>query len=289
MRKTRRGKIILLVGLPVACLLVAVGAGVLIRQAWLFNPGWPAALGQPISWLPAPTGIPTPEPTPTLVIPPDPTSPPIVLAFHERNEESSSPQYTLEARWPYLEWGGDPRATAFNQQVEGMVEEEIRAFLTHVAQITDPPAPEVPGSSLLVTYSVPYTQNGIISVLLRFSYYSAGAAHPGSYSRSLNYDLRSAKEIALAELFQPGSDYLGIISSGCLADLKKRDILAWEDGALPKAENYSVWNITPDGLQITFDEYQVAPYAAGPQVVVLPYAKMVGIVRDDGPLPTGMH
>jgi hypothetical protein len=49
-------------------------------------------------------------------------------------------------------------------------------------------------------------------------------------------------------------------------------------------ENYRNWNITPDGLMITFDEYQVAPYAAGPQTVTVPYSELRGLINPEGVL-----
>jgi hypothetical protein len=37
-------------------------------------------------------------------------------------------------------------------------------------------------------------------------------------------------------------------------------------------------------LQITFDAYQVAAYAAGPQEVVVSYSVLKPIIKPDGPL-----
>ncbi|MGB7924961.1 MAG: RsiV family protein, partial [Pyrinomonadaceae bacterium] len=57
-----------------------------------------------------------------------------------------------------------------------------------------------------------------------------------------------------------------------------------EEGAAAKEDNYGSWNITRKGLLITFDAYQVGPYAAGPQWVVVPYSALKEIIRADGPL-----
>jgi hypothetical protein len=37
-------------------------------------------------------------------------------------------------------------------------------------------------------------------------------------------------------------------------------------------------------LLITFDEYQVAPYAAGPQKVAIPYSELRALINPQGPL-----
>ncbi len=39
------------------------------------------------------------------------------------------------------------------------------------------------------------------------------------------------------------------------------------NGTAPDLKNYQVWNLESDGILITFDEYQVAHYAYGPQEV----------------------
>jgi hypothetical protein len=36
-------------------------------------------------------------------------------------------------------------------------------------------------------------------------------------------------------------------------------------------------------LAITFDEYQVAPYAAGPQTVVVPFSELTNLLNPEGP------
>jgi hypothetical protein len=55
-------------------------------------------------------------------------------------------------------------------------------------------------------------------------------------------------------------------------------------GAGPDIANYDSWTITKKGLGINFDSYQVAPYAAGPQYVVVPYSTLKDIVKPDGPI-----
>ncbi|MBI2342909.1 MAG: DUF3298 domain-containing protein [Deltaproteobacteria bacterium] len=49
------------------------------------------------------------------------------------------------------------------------------------------------------------------------------------------------------------------------------------------------WSVTPEGLRSTFDLYQVAPYAVGPQEMVIPYAVLAPHVRPDGPLAASHH
>ena len=91
----------------------------------------------------------------------------------------------------------------------------------------------------------------------------------------------------MGELFPADTDYLAAISRYCIAELSKRDIGfygGFQQGAEPTPDNYRNWNITSDGLLINFDEYQVAPYAAGPQTVTVPYSALSAFINPDGPL-----
>lgn len=208
----------------------------------------------------------------------------MILTVKETHEKSENPKYQLDARWPYLQWNGDPRADAFNKAAEAFATGEVQHFKDGVLSTPADPNFKDLSSAIDINFSQTNETNGILSVLFKVYFYAAGAAHPGHYSSAINYDLRQGKVIALADLFKPGTAYLDFLSTTCITDLKSRDVLAWEDGALPKEENYKIWNITPDGLLITFDEYQVTPYAMGPQTVMIPYAKIKDLARADGPL-----
>jgi hypothetical protein len=104
--------------------------------------------------------------------------------------------------------------------------------------------------------------------------------------RTVTYDLEAGKDIQLAQLFMPGSDYLERTANYCITQLSARNIgfESFSNGALPLQANYGNWNITAEGLMITFNEYQVAPYAAGAQEVVVPYAELQSVIDPHGPL-----
>jgi hypothetical protein len=55
-------------------------------------------------------------------------------------------------------------------------------------------------------------------------------------------------------------------------------------GAGPNPRNYQSWTITRKGLGINFDAYQVGPYVAGPQFVVVPYSAIKDAIKPDGPV-----
>jgi hypothetical protein len=106
----------------------------------------------------------------------------------------------------------------------------------------------------------------------------------------LNYDVKTGEGLKLADLFKSGSKYLPAISAYCIKDLKKQskangDILPdemIETGASPNADNFSSWTISKKGLVITFNAYDVGPYAAGPQKVLIPYSVLKDLLTPEG-------
>jgi hypothetical protein len=146
------------------------------------------------------------------------------------------------------------------------------------------------GSDLNVDYTVVLAQDDLVSIKFEVGSYYQGAAHPNSYSDVLNYDLKNGKQLKLADLFKPGAKFLPVIATYSIGDLKKQakdkglldDLI--ESGAAPAAKNYLSWNITKKGLGINFDPYQVGPYAAGPQYVMVPYTILKDLINPDGPI-----
>ncbi len=231
-----------------------------------------------------PQRIPTPMP-PSPTSTPVPLSAGVTLVSHELNETNQTPPFTIKAQTPQLTGSDDPRVTAFNQRLSELATKEVDTWRQSFLGNTAPQVTEQ-GSFLEVTYTQTIQYADIWSLKFDFNFYSDGAAHPGSYSVTLNYDLNQGKELALADLFLPNTDYLGSISNYCIAELSKQPFFegAFAEGAQPTPENYSRWNITPNGLMITFDNGQVGPYAAGPQEVVVPYSELKAIIDPNGAL-----
>jgi len=213
-----------------------------------------------------------------------PLSGKVALVSQPYIETSQDPAYTMTAQIPQLSGSDDPRVGTFNQMLNEIVQKEIEVFR---GEFTRGPFFEVSTASFLeVTYELVSQYEDIWSIKFYYSFYNNGAAHPGDFSHTVNYDLRVGRELGLSDLFLPGSNYLETISNYCLEELRKQPYSDsfTTSGADPTLENYRNWNIAPDGLVITFDTYQVAPGAAGPQVVVIPFEQLNLILDPQGPM-----
>ncbi len=252
-----------------------------------------AALACSLPLASAPAG--TPSPLPTATIPPtqNPTLTPTAAASlyaqwpvltSSSRESGQAPNYAIETKIPVMQ-GEDPRVAKFNADVMALIMQEVKKFRDGLAEL--PAKPISAGSSFESDYAIVSPPGDILSLNFGFYTYSDGAAHPYSYTLTYTYDLKRGESIRLEQLFLPGADYLGLIAAYCQDELTRRDIgfdALFAAGADPTPENYRNWNITPDGLLISFDPYQVAAYAAGPQEVLIPYAELNAIINPGGPL-----
>jgi hypothetical protein len=205
------------------------------------------------------------------------------------NEESKKPRYSVKVEYPQVEGSSDPRIEKFNRHILALVSKQINTFKGEAVEAGIGLPDSDVGSGLQIDYEVTLATSKLISITFTASPYMAGAAHPNHYALVVNYDLAAGKPIVLADMFRPNSDFLRAISSYCIAQLKKRlgefsDPDWINGGASAKPENYTNWNITRNGILITFDPYQVAAYAVGAQTVVVPYEVLRGLLAADSPI-----
>jgi hypothetical protein len=232
-----------------------------------------------------PTALPSSSATPTLE--PAPTMPPtplVTISTYRIIESKDTDRYSIDLEMPDLK-GPAEEIGVFNQVVSNYAEKSQSDFRQNAIEAARTRTPDMPDTSSYLSSETHLAALSarLVSISVSMHNYILGAAHPSTYSVSFNYDLTAKKILALADLFQSGSGYLDVISSYCLAELKKNpDIVVFEEGVTPKDANFQNWNITNDGLQITFDPSQVAPYAVGTQVVVIPYDTLQGILSPLG-------
>jgi hypothetical protein len=197
-------------------------------------------------------------------------------------------RYTIKARYPQsLAAGRDARLVKLNQELRSLMSKEVLDFKKDFV------APEErmseAGSYYESNYMTELAANDLVSIYFGVSTYYEGAAHPNHNSLVFNYDLKTGQKLNLADLFKPNSDYLSVISDYSIKALMKQKApdpdADWiKEGAGAKEENYKSWNITRQGLKVTFDPYQVASYAEGPHEVVIPYAVLKDVIDPNGPL-----
>lgn len=117
-------------------------------------------------------------------------------------------------------------------------------------------------------------------------YPQLGGVHPGHDMLTSTFDSAANTTIALSDFFAAGSDYLERLSMLAEEALFEKypelsfafNDLTYRKGFAPKEENFKFWALTDSGFIIFFPVYQVAPYAAGPLNIEIPYVYIMDII-----------
>ena len=131
---------------------------------------------------------------------------------------------------------------------------------------------------LETTYSTTRSTPSVLSIVWKTASYTGGA-HGNLEITCLNYDLRTGRRLDLADLFKDPEKALQLMSAWSQKELARslgedtdEDMI--RDGVAPDLRNFANLTLTPQGLRIEFQPYQVAPWAAGPQRVDMPLAEL---------------
>ncbi|MBV9927641.1 MAG: DUF3298 domain-containing protein [Acidobacteria bacterium] len=205
--------------------------------------------------------------------------------------------YSVNVEYPQVEG-----VEGFNRLAQAFVTKEVADFKKDAGpeKGEKETMPEASEDSLTIRYTVRLLNDSLVSVEFPIDYYEHGAAHPSHAFHVINYDVKAGRELSLADLFRPGSNYLTKVSEVAVRQVRRwnRDSAEYPggggqpylddagiaDGAKPEADNYQNWTLTPRGLAVTFDYYQLGAYAAGAPSVVLPYADLKDVLKTDGPV-----
>lgn len=233
----------------------------------------PSATFQPI-----PTD--TDQPLPTQTDEPEP----VQVVDRTYFEESEEPRYEIDGIWPNLS-GPEDSVTVFNNESDRLTAEIKDDFLMIVEEraLESEGSGEAPLSTLTYYYDLTYSDQYTFSFYQVFDQYIAMSVHPFSFSYSLNYDAQQGEFIQLSDLFLPSIDpieQLEVYVDPVLIDRDFGYTAGTAGEVMAEREN---WNLLSEGLQINFDVYEVAPYAAGPQNILIPWEDLTGIIDPDGP------
>lgn len=238
----------------------------------------------------------------------------LALAGESVAEKSEKLKYEIGIEFPQLR-GASPHAAKFNRAVRALVAREVRDFKpTRVDAKEDRFWSEREHwegvhDSLHGRYEVVHFADDLIGVRFSLDVYHRGAAHAVQFYRVLNFDLKTGRPLALDNLFAPGSRHLHALADHCKAELRRRDAEAHRgavaeaardgrpasaagrlapdswflDGAGPEAENYGAWNLTAEGVLVSFAACQVDACAGGEKEVLVPYSALDAVLNQSSP------
>jgi hypothetical protein len=199
-------------------------------------------------------------------------------------EEGEDPRYEVDGVWPNLE-GPETLVTAFNAESDDLIDTIKEDFLSAVTdgQGATEGQGEPPVSYLTFDYDLTYSDQRLFSFLLNFDQYIAMSAHPFPFSHALNYDAQDGSFLQLAQLFLADVDYLDQLGNQIDPILNAKGFGYQVGTGVEVMRERENWNLLAEGLRVNFDVYEVAPYAAGPQFVVIPWEDLADILDPAGP------
>ncbi|QOY89068.1 DUF3298 and DUF4163 domain-containing protein [Paludibaculum fermentans] len=119
-----------------------------------------------------------------------------------------------------------------------------------------------------------------------------GGAHPESRRTYLNLDPAKGQDLFLKDIVRDGS----LQKLTDLAEKRFRVERAIPDGRKLSESGFTfaddkfalskTWGVSPNGLVIHYNAYEIAPYAAGPTTIMLPWKEIRDLIRKEaGILP----
>lgn len=197
-------------------------------------------------------------------------------------ESSEEDYYTITAEFPkFIASPTSSSIDAANAAIEKHVGELIAEFKKENTLTPSERVGDAPKSTMDYGFEIVTLNPQIISIKLNNSVYSSGAAHPNTFIGSFNYDVGNNKIMDLNYLFG-SSDYSKRLSAFAETALRANlgENLQVEHPQITNEEPTFV--IDNDKLVFTFNSYDVASYADGPQEITIPLEKFSDMLTPAG-------
>lgn len=201
-----------------------------------------------------------------------------------KDQQTKEPGFDIAYDYPVFLSNAFEHAAEFNalvlavvlRDVHSMREDSLRTPLSTLPGERWP-WPDV--SDLAGSFQVMLCTPDLVSVRLPVYRYGAGAAHPGHFTHCLSFQATPGFQLSLRHLFRELSSALLSLSGICAETLRVEDPHVFAEGLSPAPANFERFNLTPEGLSLTFAEYQVGPYTAGEPTVLIPWPRLVELLE----------
>jgi hypothetical protein len=230
----------------------------------------------------------------------------LILRYLQIKEASEEHSYRFEADYPLVGSMDSTSDAETNLCISSFVTRCLQRFRAEATATTNEKSKMKKGAFpssahdwLLISHNVHLFTRQALSLEFGLASYGAGAAHPNTHTKTLNFRMHPSMELELSDIFKPSSKYLDVLSSYCVADLQRqqaqrgfgaadpREQLGklrneWVlSGASPEYRNLERLTLSQHGIVIHFDPYQVGSHAEGKYEVVMPAYELRSIVQEE--------
>lgn len=135
---------------------------------------------------------------------------------------------------------------------------------------------------MLGWYEIKNNQRGILSLTIGNYTFVYPSAHGLTIIKGITFDVNSGDIIELKDLFNPGADYVKVLSDIVAQQIKDRDISLLDEfkGIKPDQDFY----IADKSLVLFFQLYEITPYYMGLQYFPISVYQIQDIIDEEGAL-----
>ena len=205
--------------------------------------------------------------------------------------ENKAWRYQINADYPQIQGTNDPAIRKLNRHIKQLITKAYSWPLSRPSKDDLAYYAKRPGvfNSVNIEYKVLLNSDELLSIYFMGYHYGIGAAHSVHESFTLNYDFKSHRQLALADLFKPRANYLPVISQRCKDELSKdwsylKTDRYFNDGLAPRVKNFESWNLTEHGLRLNFHACKIEGCSGGDLTVEIPFEELKDLLRINGPL-----
>ncbi len=227
---------------------------------------------------------------------------PVRLSYVQMTERDDEKRYSFTAEYPEIIPNEATSASEINLCITACVVKALQRFRAVAFSRYDDKRlmlQKVPGpdasrvwDDMSMSFDVVLFSEELLVLEFRLVSYLGLAAHPDHSTITLNFLLQpSATPLELHDIFNPHNRYLDFVSEFCITELhgwprssggpstKKNDVWILR-GAAPHLHNFEKFLLTPTGLRILFDPYQVSCYAEGRREVFIPRSALEKYLKE---------
>ncbi len=207
------------------------------------------------------------------------------------NEKGSSPApYEINLQPPQLKIH-DQVGSQINDIIASVFHQEAAAFKTDLAALAHSESKDCL-ATLQGKTKVGIDDSRIVSIRLDISRYLCTTPHPETSVQVVTFVRRSGKEVWPRDLFPSTPLFLNELSRLSREALATVDQKAsdgserqWlDEGTAPLSKNFDNLLVSPSGIHIIFEPYQIESFTHGAREIVLPYEQLRSIITPESPL-----
>ncbi|MFP7299156.1 WG repeat-containing protein [Neobacillus niacini] len=176
-------------------------------------------------------------------------------------------------------------------QIKGVKDQEkINQTLKDLAGVKPIPQHTQLESSYTGDFDVSYYKNHLVVIEINGYDYPFGAAHGMPVKKYAHIDLKLGKIYQLKDLFRPKSDYVKVISQIVEEQIKNDEQYSYVfPDSYKGIKADQPFFISEGALNIYFEPYEIAPYAAGFPTFTIPFKELSSIINHRGEFWLSFH